>query len=192
MLTYINHLLFVVKQVLIDPYLNKILFILNLLHIPAYFKTVPFTFNNISVNNKEICDDTFIIPRNLFLCYKTKNIPPNILSDISKSNPGWKIYLYDDIMCKEFILQHFGLRLSELFTTIKDGPIKADLFRICILYINGGVYTDIDNILLKPLNTIIQEGITFAVGGSYMPHSLNPAFIASVKKNPILLQCIKT
>lgn len=185
MFKYINHFFFVFKQSFIDPLINPLLYTLNLLYIPSYFKSINLE-QRLSINNINI------IPKNFFLCYKTKNIPSNILTDIARLNPGWSIELYDDLMCGKFILEHFDKVLAELFSNIKDGPIKADLFRICILYIKGGVYTDIDNIFLQPLDTILAEGVTLATGSSYVPHSLNPAFLASVKGNPILLQCIET
>lgn len=93
-------------------------------------------------------------------------------------------------MCYNFIKSNYNNNLAQLFLSIKDGPIKADLFRICILYKTGGVYTDIDNIILEPLDSIINKECTFGVGASYLPNLLNPAFMFSTKENPILLECI--
>ena len=49
--------------------------------------------------------------------------------------------------------------IQNMFDSIKDGPIKADIFRICILAKYGGVYSDIDNIILEPLDNIIKNNI---------------------------------
>jgi hypothetical protein len=131
------------------------------------------------------------IHKNLFLCYKNKNIPLSIIKDLKDKNPGWKIKLYDDKECADFIFTNYGELMYNLFKSIKDGPIKADLFRICILHYYGGVYSDIDNIILKPLDEIIQKGCTFGVGASFMPGIVNPAFFYSTKNNKILYECIE-
>jgi mannosyltransferase OCH1-like enzyme len=194
---YSTHFFSILKQAFFNPYINSIVTILELLHIRKfvmlniiyrnkYFKSIPFKKTDIT------CKKDITIPKCIYLCYKTKNIPTSILRDIKTLNPGWTVELYDDIMCRDFISDNYGETLSNLFTNIKDGPIKADLFRICILYKKGGVYTDIDNVLLRPIDDIIQKNITFAVGGSYDGLSLNPAFLVSCKENPILLKCIET
>jgi hypothetical protein len=178
---YINHFLYTINDVFFTTIINSILYYFNMLFIPNYYNNS----TSYDIVNQEI---TFI-PRNLFLCYKNKNIPSNIIDNIKKLNPTWNIYFYDDNECSEF-LHNFDTVMGELFDSIKDGPIKADIFRICILAKYGGVYSDIDNIILVPLDSIISNDVTFGVGASYMKDQLNPAFIISTKKNKILLNCI--
>ena len=58
-------------------------------------------------------------------------------------NPEFNHYLYDDKMCREFIKQNFSDDVLYVFDKLKPGAYKADLWRYCILYINGGIYIDI-------------------------------------------------
>lgn len=41
-----------------------------------------------------------------------------------------------------------------LYNQIKVGAIKADFWRVCILYKYGGVYSDID---IKPVSSILNK-----------------------------------
>lgn len=153
--------------------------------IPKYIK------NNTQLATTDILCDNNIIPKNIFLCYKYKQIPSNIINQIQQLNPLWNIQVYGDLECYNFINQYYDNELAELFNNIPDGPIKADLFRICVLYIHGGVYIDLDCVLLKPLEQIILPNSTFGVGGSYILNRVDPAFLFSTPNNKILFNCIE-
>ena len=189
LIRYIEHFTFIIFSIF-DYYIIRIIAgKLNLLYIPPYFK-IPYS--SLHYLDKDITHKTKpIIPKNIFLCYKDKNIPQSIIDNIHDMNPTWKIELYGNNECAKFILKYYGKILYDLFENIKDGPIKSDLFRICILYHYGGVYTDIDNIIMKPLDEIIIPGTTFGVGLSYNQNNVNPAFLFSTKNNKILSQCIE-
>ena len=180
---YIEHFLFNTKQYfdIKFPINLHILNYFNLLFEPKYFKVKQIKYDiNLKNNDKKE------IPKNIFLCYKNKNIPNTIIEDIQNLNKDWNITFYDDEECGNFIKKYYDDELYNLFLKIKDGPIRADLFRICILNKYGGVYTDIDNKFKYPLEDILENNATFVIGGSYIPGQLNPAFIASTPKNPIL------
>lgn len=93
-------------------------------------------------------------------------------------------------MIKTFLLKEYSESHLNLFNYIKDGPIKADFFRICILYKYGGIYSDIDNIPLVPLSDFIENEIDFATCSSYWIFNFNPNFIISTKNNIILKKSI--
>jgi mannosyltransferase OCH1-like enzyme len=144
--------------------------------------------NNIEQNN--LSDNT--IPKILYLSYKTKNIPPYIINNLIKLNPDYKIKLYDNDDCREFLLQEYTPEYLDLFNFLRDGPIKADFWRVCVLYKYGGVYSDIDVEYLVPLDYIIEPGVTFLTCGSYVINGINPHLIMTVKNHPLLLDCINT
>jgi hypothetical protein len=171
----------------LNPYLGSILEkMFSNKKIPNYFD---LKYNSLNMENI-LCQDLKPIPKNLFLCYKTKNINSMIIQDLKKNNPGWTINLYDDNECFNFILKNYGDKLAKTFNDISDGPIKADIFRICILEYYGGVYLDIDCKLLKPLDQIITPNLTFGCGSCYKINWVDPAFMFSSKGNPILKNCI--
>jgi mannosyltransferase OCH1-like enzyme len=111
-----------------------------------------------------------------------------------KLNPDYEIKLYDNEMCEKFLLEEFGEIHRDVFNFLQDGPIKADFWRICILYTYGGVYSDIDNEPLVPIDQFVEKDIDFLTCSSYwdqMRMNYNPNFIISKKNNVILKKCIK-
>ena len=43
--------------------------------------------------------------------------------------------------------------------SLKDGPIRADFWRLCILYKKGGIYSDIDNLPYVAIKDFIEKDI---------------------------------
>ena len=71
-----------------------------------------------------------------------------------KWNPGWEQRLWTDAECEELI----GERLPEFLPTYlayPKGILRADIFRVAVLYIHGGVYADLDMQCLRPLDDLI-------------------------------------
>ena len=70
----------------------------------------------------------------------------------NNSKPYWKNLnkeyppnIYDDDDCKNILFLHFGFKaLITMFCIVKSGAFKADIFRYAILYLEGGVYSDVD------------------------------------------------
>ena len=46
-------------------------------------------------------------------------------------------------MCREFIKVNFNPLVLKAYDTLIPTAYKADLFRLCVLYINGGIYGDL-------------------------------------------------
>jgi len=87
-----------------------------------------------------------IIPLHVYQTWKTKELPPimkNFNNLLKEQNPEFQFHLYDDNDCREFISQHFDSDVVHAFDSLKPGAYKADLWRYCVLYINGGIYLDI-------------------------------------------------
>jgi hypothetical protein len=106
-------------------------------------------------------------------------------------NPDYEIQLYDNSMCEKFLLEEYGELYKDIFIFIKDGPIKADFWRICILYKYGGIYSDIDNEPLMPMSSFLDPTVDFMTCSSYWTYNFNPNFIGSNKNNSILKKCIE-
>ena len=87
-----------------------------------------------------------IIPLKIFQTWHTKDLPQNmkIATDLIKiMNPAFQHFLYDDNDCREFIKNNYPIEVLEAFDTLIPGAYKADLWRYCILYKEGGIYMDI-------------------------------------------------
>jgi mannosyltransferase OCH1-like enzyme len=148
-----------------------------------YFKNVRFSTNNNNIIEKfsnnglkanandimmtQIYEnnmsnvDKHIIPKVLYKTgvEKHNNLSPQMLElfkKIKNDNPDIKIVYFDNDECRDFILKHFGNNVLQAFDALLPGSYKADLFRYCILYINGGIYGDLTQTYNYPFNRIID------------------------------------
>ena len=102
--------------------------------------------NALSVSYPKKSHYNNIIPLNIFQTWHSKNLPPIMSKNvefIKQSNPAFNYMLFDDDDCREFINQNFKGDVLHAFDTLIPGAYKADLWRYCVLYINGGIYVDI-------------------------------------------------
>jgi mannosyltransferase OCH1-like enzyme len=86
------------------------------------------------------------IPLNLYTCWHTKELSPylnSIYEEVKKNNPEFNHYLYDEQMCADFIKENFNYEVLNAYNSLIPNSYKSDLWRFCVLYINGGIYYDI-------------------------------------------------
>lgn len=103
-------------------------------------------------------EETQGIPKKIIQTYKKKDlIPTNIIKNITDKNLDWEYNFYDDEECVNFLYEEFGKEYVDKFYSFKKGAHKSDLFRICWLYVNGGVYIDIDTEIIIKLDDIIDN-----------------------------------
>jgi mannosyltransferase OCH1-like enzyme len=87
-----------------------------------------------------------IIPLHLYTCWHTKNLPPLMQENYNfliESNPKITFHLYDEHDCRNFIKDNFEPSVLDAYNSLIPCAYKSDLWRYCVLYINGGIYMDI-------------------------------------------------
>ena len=137
-----------------------------------------------------------MIPKIIYMCHKNLDKIEIYSKNWKKLNPEYEIILYDDELCKKFLLDEYSQLHLDIFDFLKDGPIKADFWRICILNKYGGLYVDADINPLIPLNKYIENDddfvtcISYNFNKNYLNWQLNPHFILSDKNNIILQNSI--
>jgi len=125
--------------------------------------------------------------KTIYMTYKNK-IPDFVYSRWEKLNKEYKVEFSLDEDCINFLRTNFNDYLAELFISIPVGAYKADLWRLCKLYINGGIYADID---LVPYINIdeLDKNITFYSCMAIYEFGIFQAFMInfSKPKNPLIL-----
>jgi len=127
-----------------------------------------------------------IINKTIYMTYK-KLIPEKCINRWTQLNPNYKIDFSLDNDCIQFLKENFNDYIADLFIKIPQGMYKADLWRLCKLYINSGVYADVD--LVPYLNIDeLDKHITFYTCLSIHNESCFQAFIVnfSQSKNPLI------
>lgn len=129
------------------------------------------------------------IPKTIYMTYKD-NPPVRVFDRWIQLNPEYSIDFSLDKDCIDFLNSNFGKDISDLFKNIWGGMFKADLWRLCKLYIHGGVYADIDIVPFVPIHRFTDDSCTFTSCISAYENSIFQAFIKTTPKNPLVLACL--
>lgn len=120
------------------------------------------------------------INRTIYMTYK-KPVPDIVYNRWKKRNPSYNIELSLDAECILFLERYINRFVASLFNYIPRGMYKADLWRLCKLYINGGVYADVD--LVPHLNIDnLNKDITFYSCLTPKTKSIFQAFMINFSK----------
>lgn len=143
-----------------------------------------------------------VIPLKIFQTWHTKNLPKNMRECVEKlkeQNPEFEHYLYDDHDCREFIKKHFSEKVLHAYDRIIPGAYKADLWRYCVLYIEGGIYLDIKFYCTNGFKLIHMTEQEYFVNDiprgplrfpDYRNEGIFNAFMATLPKNEKFKKCI--
>jgi mannosyltransferase OCH1-like enzyme len=141
-----------------------------------------------------------IIPLTVYQTWCTKNLPTKMRETIEfnkSQNPKFNFVLYDDNDCRDFIEKNFDKDVLEAYDALIPGAYKADLWRYCILYVNGGMYLDIKLKCVYGFKFIAlteKEYFPTDITTNEYPNDPNKgvynAFMVSLPKNEKLLQAI--
>ena len=136
-----------------------------------------------------------IIPLKIYQTWHTKNLPPlmkSAVDNLKRRHPRFEHFLFDDNDCRSFIQSNFGAEVVNAFDSLIPGAYKADLWRYCVLYINGGIYLDIKYSNVGDFNLIQLTNAEYFVsdieqsgGGIYN------AFMICKPGNAILKEAIR-
>jgi hypothetical protein len=136
-----------------------------------------------------------MIPSTLWQTAKTesslreKNVKRLVKSWI---NPTLDIFFMDDTACEGFIRENFNEVVYNTYKALPLGVMRADMWRICVLYINGGIYSDIDVFCKKDIKHILLDNDIVFLQEDHDADRVSNFFIASVPKHPVLKQIIDT
>jgi hypothetical protein len=76
---------------------------------------------------------------------------------------GWDYRFYTDATARVYIQENYPDRFVEAYDAILPGAFKADLFRLCVLLKEGGIYADIDVQLDVNLDSFLTNNLSFFV-----------------------------
>ena len=159
---------------------------------------------NTLYNNKNIYSDFNIIETIPKIIYKTgpyeyDKLPYEILDifrKIKNDNINYQLIYYSDKECYNFIKEHFNNEVVWAYDTLIPSAYKADLFRYCLLYIKGGIYSDLTQVFFTKLDNIINYSVDKFVltKDRILPehndYGIQISFMASIAKNIIYKKSI--
>lgn len=118
--------------------------------------------------------------------------------EMSKRMDMWKnmssvnYHPYNDVECEEMIRNNFPEKVLLAYHKLIPGTFKSDLWRLCALYIHGGLYIDTH---IKPVSTKIETILSsydyiFCIDYPTSPYYLYNAFMKAPKKSPLIMAII--
>jgi len=168
-------------------------------------------FNKLYVSKfdelKQIKSDIFklkehynsIIPLDIYMSWGSKQLPPKMQANVDEMktlNPEFTVNVYDDEMCREFIMNHFPQDVVDAFDNLIPGAYKSDLWRYCVMYIKGGIYLDIKFKCINGFRLIaLTESEHYVLDTTLSWNEkqfigLYNAIIVSLPGNQLMLNCI--
>lgn len=114
-----------------------------------------------------------------------------------EQNPTWEYHLWNGEEMDKLVETHFPEYLS-MYKSFPYNVQRWDTIRYMILYVYGGVYTDLDTECFKPIDGLL-EGKTLCFGEEPPEHNvyagierlIGNAFMASTIKNENWLHTLK-
>jgi mannosyltransferase OCH1-like enzyme len=145
---------------------------------------------------KLIVDESILknkIPKIIHQSY-TNNVNSHIFSTIStwkEMNINYDYMYWNDDDCYTFIKDNFDTSVLEAYNMLYAGAYKSDIFRLCVLYIYGGIWTDISSLCEVSLDKVINNENLIIVKDTDSVQTrygnIYQAFIISEAKNNIIL-----
>ena len=141
----------------------------------------------------------FDIPKKIYQEWETKELTPYFYKNISKwktVNPEYQFVFFDINEVKQ-IVTLFGSRYLNVFNRLISGAFKCDFWRYIMLFLYGGVATDIDIIPVNDIDLFIRKEdfmvtvVDLNLSESEGYHNLFNGFLAIVPRHPIMFKCIQ-
>ena len=135
-----------------------------------------------------------MIPKTIWQTCKT-SLPPLIanrgIATWLDHNPNYTWYYFDDDKCRQFIQDHYDSAFCNMYDSLPLGVMRADVWRVAVVYIYGGIYADIDTCCLQSADTWIDDNTRLVVGVETPIGELNNYIFAAEAYHPALLSVLE-
>lgn len=116
------------------------------------------------------CDDTTRVVPRIYHASHRDHIPPYAVRANAAANPEYDLRYRNDTEAGEFVRQ-CGQLVHQAYQCLQAPAYRADVFRFCALYVQGGVYLDSDIMLVTDMDRVyspcsnVSMGYDFPWGG---------------------------
>ena len=128
-----------------------------------------------------------MIPCKIYQTHKSYDLSDKLKKLIKltiDTNQNFEYVFMDNNECLKFIEENFDDEFVEMYKLLPLDIMRADVWRVAVIYINGGVYCDTDVLFKKPIDLLIkdEEMVIFTEEGG----GISNFFFASKPKHPSL------
>lgn len=128
------------------------------------------------------------VPRQIFQYWNTSEPPPAIAGMIAnwRAAPGWTHRLFDRRAALSYLRASGRADWAQAFRLANNPAEESDFLRLCLLAREGGVYADADDILIGPLDAVVDRGAGFVAALEPGRSVIGNNFLAAAAGHPIL------
>lgn len=135
------------------------------------------------------------IPPRIVQYWHAEDPPQDVRQAIDKvqaCNPAMACSVFHEADARAFIAAHFGNDMQALFDFCFHHTMKSDLFRLCYLYVHGGIYVDVDIHCHAPLTNMVAGNAfrCFLVYAEGAPWCIENGLIVAEPGNGVILAMI--
>ena len=157
----------------------------------------PYKINDYYLKKNRLSDNQNTynnIPLKAYTYWHSKDILHHMYNTLMQNidnNPEIDFYIFDEIQSRDFIKKNFNGIVFDTYNNLLPDAYKSDLFRYCLLYINGGIYFDIKFKFNVPIIKLIAKyNSIFVQDFNHCDNATINGFIITEQKNPIFMDCI--
>lgn len=113
---------------------------------------------------KPTCDGVPVkVPSVVHTISKERDIPFS-MKIFLQAQAGFRHHHESDASAFEYIRDRCSLDLAKAYQCIKPPAFRADLYRFCALFAEGGIYLDVDIVSLVPIEELFSRCSAFTLG----------------------------
>lgn len=132
------------------------------------------------------------IPKLIWQTAKSEPHPNShdLIKSFINLNPDYEWLFMDDLRCEQFIKDNFNQEFYNMYKSLPHGVMKADVWRVAIVYVYGGIYADTDCECIKPISEWLKPDDRLIVGVEMDNGDLYNCIFAAESKHPALLSVL--
>ena len=126
--------------------------------------------------------------------FELNKVPPEIRDMLYlKENKDYITVYFSDADIISFIKEEYP-EFYDDYTNVRPGAFKADIFRLLVLYLYGGIYNDIGHMYLRPIKDIVSSTDELVLTKDWIdtsPKAIHNSFMAAYPRHPLILSFIE-
>ena len=132
------------------------------------------------------------IPKLIWQTAKSEPHPNShdLIKSFINLNPDYEWLFMDDSRCDNFIKDHFNKEFYNMYKSLPHGVMRADVWRVAVVYVYGGVYVDTDCRCIKPISEWLKPEDSLIVGEEMDNGDLFNCMFAAEPRHPAFLSVL--
>jgi mannosyltransferase OCH1-like enzyme len=176
------------KNIMIDMKFDSIV---KEIYIKSFYTDIIITDNSFNFVPKAY--KNINIPKIIMQTSKNRRVSNNkflSIRSIIDNNPNYNYEFYDNDEARKFIKKNFKNDVVNAYDRLIPGAYKADLFRYCYLYINGGIYVDCKMLCHINFDELFTFDYDIILVNDRIPNAYWNGFICAKPNLDIFKKCI--